>query len=204
MMTPEEFSKARGGPWKNIHIRALGDALGAEVEAGELRRITDAQFLEIRRAWLEHHVLRFRGLDFSDDDLVAFSRRFGDYQPSTPNPHPAARSDLPGSPSAPRIRQAPRDPRYPQVSVVSNIIDGGVALIFNSTEGWQSLKDSKPIRQAARTRMAFRPVEFRGTAERDPAVRDRGAAGTGTHWLSQRAPCLRNAAGGPAPRHRGT
>ena len=128
MMTPEEFSKARGGPWQNIHIRALGDALGAEVEAGELRRITDAQFLEIRRAWLEHHVLRFRGLDFSDDDLVAFSRRFGDYQPSNPNPHPAARSDLPGSSAAPRIRQAPRDPRYPQVSVVSNIVDGGVAL----------------------------------------------------------------------------
>ncbi|SEN20162.1 carbamoyl-phosphate synthase large subunit [Sphingomonas gellani] len=29
------------------------------------------------------------------------------------------------------------------------IKDGDIALIFNTTEGWQSLKDSKPIRQAA-------------------------------------------------------
>ena len=29
------------------------------------------------------------------------------------------------------------------------IADGGIDLIFNTTEGWQSLKDSKPIRQAA-------------------------------------------------------
>ncbi|HEU0065939.1 MAG TPA: carbamoyl-phosphate synthase large subunit, partial [Sphingomonas sp.] len=33
--------------------------------------------------------------------------------------------------------------------IVDRIKDGGIALIFNTTEGWQSLKDSKPIRQAA-------------------------------------------------------
>ncbi len=33
--------------------------------------------------------------------------------------------------------------------IVDRIADGGIALIFNTTEGWQSLKDSKPIRQAA-------------------------------------------------------
>ncbi len=33
--------------------------------------------------------------------------------------------------------------------IVDRIIDGGVALIFNTTEGWQSLKDSQSIRQAA-------------------------------------------------------
>ena len=32
--------------------------------------------------------------------------------------------------------------------IVDRIIDGGVQMIFNTTEGWQSLKDSKPIRQA--------------------------------------------------------
>ncbi len=35
--------------------------------------------------------------------------------------------------------------------VVDRIIDGGIALIFNTTEGWQSLKDSQSIRQAALT-----------------------------------------------------
>ena len=33
--------------------------------------------------------------------------------------------------------------------IVDKIIDGDVALIFNTTEGWQSLKDSQPIRMAA-------------------------------------------------------
>jgi len=33
--------------------------------------------------------------------------------------------------------------------IVDRIADGGIALIFNTTEGWQSLLDSKPIRQAA-------------------------------------------------------
>src|SRR3546814_1545980 len=29
--------------------------------------------------------------------------------------------------------------------IVDRIKDGGIALIFNTTEGWQSLKDSQPI-----------------------------------------------------------
>jgi carbamoyl-phosphate synthase large subunit len=33
--------------------------------------------------------------------------------------------------------------------IVDRIKDGDITLIFNTTEGWQSLKDSKPIRQAA-------------------------------------------------------
>ena len=33
--------------------------------------------------------------------------------------------------------------------IVDRIKDGEVALIFNTTEGWQSLKDSQPIRASA-------------------------------------------------------
>jgi carbamoyl-phosphate synthase large subunit len=36
-----------------------------------------------------------------------------------------------------------------QPHIVDRIIDGDIALIFNTTEGWQSLEDSKSIRQAA-------------------------------------------------------
>jgi carbamoyl-phosphate synthase large subunit len=35
--------------------------------------------------------------------------------------------------------------------IVDRIIDGEVALIFNTTEGWQSLKDSQSIRGSALT-----------------------------------------------------
>ena len=55
-----------------------GAALGAEVRGVDLRHVTDAQFDAIHRAWLAHSVLLFRGQSLSDDDLVAFSRRFGD------------------------------------------------------------------------------------------------------------------------------
>jgi carbamoyl-phosphate synthase large subunit len=33
--------------------------------------------------------------------------------------------------------------------IVDHIIDGDIALIFNTTEGWQSLKDSESIRRSA-------------------------------------------------------
>jgi carbamoyl-phosphate synthase large subunit len=33
--------------------------------------------------------------------------------------------------------------------IVDRIVDGGVQMIFNTTEGWQSLKDSQAIREAA-------------------------------------------------------
>ena len=33
--------------------------------------------------------------------------------------------------------------------IVDKIVDGDVALIFNTTEGWQSLKDSQSIRATA-------------------------------------------------------
>jgi len=36
-----------------------------------------------------------------------------------------------------------------QPHIVDKIIDGEIALIFNTTEGWQSLRDSQSIRQAA-------------------------------------------------------
>jgi len=33
--------------------------------------------------------------------------------------------------------------------IVDKIVDGDVQLVFNTTEGWQSLKDSQTIREAA-------------------------------------------------------
>jgi carbamoyl-phosphate synthase large subunit len=33
--------------------------------------------------------------------------------------------------------------------IVDRVIDGGIDMVFNTTEGWQSLKDSQPIRASA-------------------------------------------------------
>jgi alpha-ketoglutarate-dependent taurine dioxygenase len=54
-------------------------ALGAEVRGVELHRVTDTQFATIHQAWLDHFVLLFGGRSLADDDLIAFSRRFGDF-----------------------------------------------------------------------------------------------------------------------------
>jgi taurine dioxygenase len=59
-------------------VIATGAALAAEVRGIDLRQIDDAAFGQLHRAWLDHEVLLVRGQHLSDQDLIAFSRRFGD------------------------------------------------------------------------------------------------------------------------------
>src|SRR5258708_19743359 len=61
-----------------IAVFPSGKPLGAEIRGVDLRAVTDAEFAAIQRAWNEHSVLVFRGQQLTDDDLIAFSRRFGD------------------------------------------------------------------------------------------------------------------------------
>jgi taurine dioxygenase len=58
--------------------RRVGAALGAQMDGVNLRAIDQASFTAIHRAWLDHQVLLFRSQALDDEDLVAFSRRFGD------------------------------------------------------------------------------------------------------------------------------
>src|SRR5579883_2721256 len=52
--------------------------LGAEVRGIDLKSLDEAQFAAFKRAWHQHEVLLVRGQTLSDQDLIAFSRRFGD------------------------------------------------------------------------------------------------------------------------------
>jgi taurine dioxygenase len=61
-----------------LHVIPTGAALGAEVRGIDLRDIDAAQFAAIEQAWHDHQVLLVRGQTLSDQDLIAFSRRFGD------------------------------------------------------------------------------------------------------------------------------
>ena len=94
--------------------------LGAEVRCGDLRAATDGQIAAIRAAWLEHLVVLFRGQQFTDADLIAFARRFGEFQYSTPLPSPLANEG--------KAKQGGADERYPEITVVSNVVEDGVAL----------------------------------------------------------------------------
>ena len=94
-----------------ITVTPTGAALGAEVGGVDLRRISDADFAAIHRAWLEHLVLLFRGQSLNDDDLTGFSGRFGklDFAPIQEN----GRRFVEG---------------HPEIYVVSNVIENGEAI----------------------------------------------------------------------------
>src|SRR6201995_3093357 len=61
-----------------IEVIPNGGAPGAEIRAGDLRALSDAAFQQILEAWYRHAVVLFRGQTLDDEDLIAFSRRFGD------------------------------------------------------------------------------------------------------------------------------
>jgi taurine dioxygenase len=98
-------------PSGKVSIIETGKALGAEIRGLDLRNLSDSAFALIYRAWLDHLVLLFRDQALSDQDLLAFSRRFGelDLAPIQEN----GRRFVDG---------------YPEVYVVSNVVENGIEI----------------------------------------------------------------------------
>jgi alpha-ketoglutarate-dependent taurine dioxygenase len=94
-----------------IQVVPTGSALAAEVRGVDLRRIDDGDFAAIHRAWLDNLVLLIRGQTLTDDDLIAFSRRFGDLD------------QAPIQENGRRFVDG-----YPEIYVVSNVIENGEAI----------------------------------------------------------------------------
>jgi taurine dioxygenase len=94
-----------------MRIIPAGSALGARVEDADLRKISDREFGLVYRAWLDHLVLVFRGQRLTDEDLVCFSRRFG---------------DLDWAPVQETGRRFVEG--HPEIYVVSNVIENGVPI----------------------------------------------------------------------------
>jgi len=94
-----------------IDVIPTGAALGAEIHGVDLRSIDDATFRALYQAWLDHSVVLVRGQQLSDDDLIAFSRRFGtlDHAPIQEN----GRRFVEG---------------HPEIYVVSNVVENGTAI----------------------------------------------------------------------------
>ncbi len=97
-----------------IRVARTHGPLGAEIEGVEVARPLEAETLAaIGKAWLEHLVLVFRGQSLDDAGLVAFSRRFG---------------RLEKAPVAEKAVGVVHVPRLPEVTVVSNVVEGGLPL----------------------------------------------------------------------------
>src|SRR6266851_1553300 len=69
---------ARDVQRKPIEVISTGATLGAEVRGVDLKNIDASQFTALERAWHDHQVILVRGQTLGDQDLIAFSRRFGD------------------------------------------------------------------------------------------------------------------------------
>jgi taurine dioxygenase len=91
-----------------ITVFPSGKPLGAEICGVDLRALTGEDFAAIQKAWDDHSVLLFRNQRLSDDDLIAFSRRFG---------------DLDWAPIQETGRRFVEG--YPEIYVVSNVIVDG-------------------------------------------------------------------------------
>lgn len=59
-------------------VTPLNAAVGAEISGVDVARVDDAAFEVVEAAWHRHSALLFRGQRLDDDDLIAFSRRFGE------------------------------------------------------------------------------------------------------------------------------
>jgi taurine dioxygenase len=90
--------------------------IGAEIRGIDLRRVDDETFRQTRDAWLEHLLLVFPGQDVTDQEQIAFARRFGDLEIHPSREH---RSSL-----------------HPEIYRVSNVDERG-NIMPQQSQGWR-------------------------------------------------------------------
>ena len=92
-----------------IEVVPSGDALGAEIRGLDIAAgVGPSEIEQIKTAWSDHLVLVFRNQAINDDQLIAFARCFGELDPPGPNPY-----------------GGPIYPEYPELNVISNIVENG-------------------------------------------------------------------------------
>ena len=66
-------------PYRTIDVKPLSGALGAEIEGVDVASdLDDEQFAEIHRAFADFSVILFRNQSLTQEQHIAFSRRWGD------------------------------------------------------------------------------------------------------------------------------
>jgi taurine dioxygenase len=93
-----------------ITVRPLPGPIGAEVACGDVRQLDGSSFAAVERAFLDHLVLLIRDQSLDVPALLAFGRRFGELTAAAPV----------------HKGQKPRD--FPELAVISNVIENGVAI----------------------------------------------------------------------------
>ncbi len=104
-------------------IRPLGGKIGVEVSGVDVKKLDDAGFAEIYRAWLGANVLVVTGQELEIDDFLRYSRRFG-----VVLPHPSKMT---------------RHPDYPEITLLGVNKFGAdgtldMAIYRRGAEGWHT------------------------------------------------------------------
>lgn len=88
-----------------VQIKKLSEALGAEISGIDISKpLSTSDMQRVQAAWAEHLVLRFRGQQLTDPELITISQYFGELDMPGPNPY--------GKPFL---------TEFPQINVISNI-----------------------------------------------------------------------------------
>lgn len=89
-----------------LRVNRLGRHLGAEISGINLSQpLDDATFARISDAFFEHQVVVFRGQQLTPSQQIAFTRRFGELEQ--------------------HVRKEHRLEGYPEILIVSNVLDSG-------------------------------------------------------------------------------
>ncbi len=96
---------------RTVTVTPVAPALGAEVACGDVRSLDAEGVAAVRRALLDHLVIRIRGQQLSDPELIAFGRQLG---------------ELDFAPLAKTGKEKARP--HPEIVVVSNVTENGEAI----------------------------------------------------------------------------
>ncbi len=92
-----------------VRVVPLSEHVGVDILGVDLSRpLSQADFKAIYEAWMAYHVLRFRAQNLTKEQLLDFSARFGELDKAPIN-----------------IKGEPWIPGYPNLAVMSNIIEQG-------------------------------------------------------------------------------
>jgi taurine dioxygenase len=106
-----------------IEVRRLGKQIGAEIVGVDVKKLDDAGFAQIYRAWLDANVVVVPGQELAIPDFLHYSRRFGIVVP-----HPS---------------KSTRHPDYPEITQlgVNKFDEAGkldMTIYRRGAEGWHT------------------------------------------------------------------
>lgn len=117
-----------------IKVIPIAETIGAEIECDDFTDLDQQAIAEVKKAWLDHLVLLFRGRTLSDDELMRVGRYFGDLEQSPPT----------------AVAQDAERPN-PYISIISNILVNGKSIgsLGNDEAIWHTDMSNRPVPPSA-------------------------------------------------------